>query len=268
MKRKNVNSSRSILIDIKKRFPISAQLSINDKVSFLTILLAHGKMFGKYSYLEIGSHLGGSIAPVLFDKKCKKIFSIDKRPSTVPDNSGKNYRYSENSTARMMSNLRSIKVSAEKKVVCYDGDTASIAITEIPLTPSICFIDGEHTDAVAYRDYQFCRKVIQDRGTLIFHDANTLYLTLLKIVRELNDEGASFEAYSLADSIFVVSLGTPQISRNENILALMRQGGGYLPSLTINDHYRRFKNLKIFKWLRILFGLLRYNKEALNLSKY
>ena len=73
-------------------------------------------------------------------------------------------------------------------------------------------------------------------------------------IDDLNSEGCFFEAFCLADSMFVISLGMPKISCDESIMALMRQGGGYLPSLVINDHYRRFKNRKIFKWLRTLFG--------------
>jgi hypothetical protein len=251
----NINQHTSVGLTLFCKIP--AQLSDGDKGSFLAILRAHGELHGEYAYLEIGSHLGGSIAPVLLDQKCKKIYSIDKRPAVVPDDTGKVYHYPMNSSARMMANLRAIHSSADEKVTCFDGDTASVAITELSLTPSICFIDGEHTDAVAYRDYQFCRKAIQNRGTLVFHDANTLYLTLQRIINDLNSEDFSFEAYCLADSMFVISLGTPKISRDEGIMVLMRQGGGYLPSLVINDHYRRFKNRKLFKWLRTLFGFLR-----------
>ena len=153
---------------------------------------------------------------------------------------------------RMMQNLREIDSCVDAKVVCFDGDTATVPLPTFDLRPTICFIDGEHTDAIAYRDYQFCRKVIQDRGTLVFHDANTLYLTLQRIVTDLAEEGLSYEAYCLADAMFVISLGAPQISKDERILALLRQGGGYLPSLVVNDHYRRFKSRKIFTWVLAL----------------
>ena len=241
-------------VDLSLFSKIPAQLSVGDKMSLLALIDAHGRIFGNFAYLEIGSHLGGSIAPFLQNKLCRKIYSIDKRPTVQPDDTGMDGHYPGNSTARMMTNLRSIDSSADEKVVCFDGDTASVAITEISFTPSICFIDGEHTGAVTYRDYQFCRKAILDCGTLVFHDANTLYLTLQRIIDDLNSEGCFFEAFCLADSMFVISLGMPKISCDESIMALMRQGGGYLPSLVINDHYRRFKNRKIFKWLRTLFG--------------
>lgn len=109
---------------------IPAQLSAGDKASFLAILRAHGELHGAYAYLEIGSHLGGSIAPVLLDRNCKKIYSIDKRPAVQPDDTGKAYHYPENSTARMMANLRAIDPSADEKVACFDGDTASVPIPD------------------------------------------------------------------------------------------------------------------------------------------
>lgn len=243
--------------DISPFSQIYSQQSIGDKVSFLNILAAHGRVFGEFTYLEIGSHLGGSIAPVLQQPLCRKIYSIDKRPKSQSDESGQRVYYLGNSTERMMQNLMKIDPAACSKVFCIDGDTGSISMPEFDLRPTICFIDGEHTDAIVYRDFQFCRKILQDNGTLFFHDANTLYLTLQRIVNELDNEGVSFEAYCLADSMFVISFGDLKISQDERILALMRQGGGYLPSLVINDHYRRFKNRKIFKIINMIRPLLK-----------
>ena len=243
--------------DVNLSFRIPAQLSDGDKASFLAILRAHGELHGDYAYLEIGSHLGGSIAPVLLDRNCKRIYSIDKRPAVQPDDTGKAYHYPENSTARMMANLRAIDPSADEKMACFDGDTASVPIPDFSLRPSLCFIDGEHTDAVAFRDYEYCRRVIQDRGTLVFHDANTLYLTLQRIVGDLKTQAVPFEAYCLEDAVFVVSLGSPALSTHREILRLLRQGGGYLSSLTINDHYRRFANHRVFQSLRRMKDIFR-----------
>ena len=100
-------------------YKIPAQLSDGDKRSFLAILRAHGELYGEYKYLEIGSHLGGSIALVLLDQKCRKIYSIDKRPAVQPDDTGKAYHYPKNSTARMMANLRLIDPAADEKVTCF-----------------------------------------------------------------------------------------------------------------------------------------------------
>lgn len=251
------NAMKNRKVDLAPFAKIAAQLSQGDKASFLTILDAHGALFGDFAYLEIGSHLGGSIAPVLLNSRCRKIYSLDKRPKSQPDDTGKKYDYPQNSTARMMENLRAVDSSASERVVCFDGDTATIPIPDFQIRPSICFVDGEHTDAVAFRDYQYCRKVIQDQGTMVFHDANTIYLTLQRIVADLAEQEVPFEAYSLADTMFLVSLGSPALSTHHDILELLLQGGGYLPSLVINDHYRRFSNKWIFRWLRRLKDLLR-----------
>lgn len=243
--------------DLSPFAKIPAQLSAGDKASFLTLLHAHGATFGDFTYLEIGSHLGGSIAPLLLHPKCRKIYSIDKRPESQPDDTGQRCYYPGNSTARMMQNLREIDPQVDQKVVCFDGDTGTVPVPAFELRPTICFIDGEHTDAIAFRDYQFCRKVIADRGTLVFHDANTLYLTLQRIVTDLDKEGVDFDAYCLADAMFVISLGQPRIGSNEAMVALLLRGGGYLPSLAVNDHYRRFKNRRIFTWLRAVRDIWR-----------
>jgi hypothetical protein len=237
-------------VDLSLFSKIQSQQSTGDKVSFLTILRAHARIFGEFCYLEIGSHLGGSIAPVLQQTHCRKVYSIDKRPQSQNDDTGQRYYYPGNSTERMMQNLRNVDPASDSKVLCIDGDTSTISIPEFDLRPSICFIDGEHTDAIVFRDYKFCRKVIQDNGTLIFHDANTIYLTLRRIVSDLDDEGICFEAFCLADTMFVISFGPVKISEDQAVLALMRNGGGYLPSLVINDHYRQFKNRKIFRLFR------------------
>lgn len=110
---------------------------------------------------------------------------------------------------------------------------------------------------MAFRDYEYCRRVIQDRGTLVFHDANTLYLTFRRIVEGLKTQTVPIEAYCLADAVFVVSLGSPALSTHPEILRLLRQGGGYLSSLSINDHYRRFANHRVFQWLRRMKDIFR-----------
>jgi hypothetical protein len=81
---------------------ISSQTTEDDKRSLLAIQNATREIYPNYNYLEIGSHLGGSIQPHLVDEKCAKIYSIDKRPLVQPDERGVNYGYPENSTQRML----------------------------------------------------------------------------------------------------------------------------------------------------------------------
>ena len=74
---------------------------------------------------------------------------------------------------------------------------------------------------------------------------------------DLKTQAVPFEAYCLEDAVFVVSLGSPALSTHREILRLLRQGGGYLSSLTINDHYRRFANHRVFQSLRRMKDIFR-----------
>jgi|TARA_Y100000310_G_scaffold9823_1_gene10549 hypothetical protein len=58
-----------------------------------------------YVYMEIGSHLGGTIQPYYLDPSCAKIYSIDKRPLVQPDERGVEFHYPDNSSSRMLEGL-------------------------------------------------------------------------------------------------------------------------------------------------------------------
>ncbi len=60
-------------LDISLFRHIASQTTSADRMSLLALQLATRDMWGDYSYLEIGSHLGGSIQPHLPDPKCKRI---------------------------------------------------------------------------------------------------------------------------------------------------------------------------------------------------
>src|SRR4051812_12044666 len=76
---------------------IPSQSTSDDKGSLLALQLAVRDAVGEYTYLEIGSYLGGSIQPHLLDPECRKIYSIDKRPRSQPDERGIDYIYENNS---------------------------------------------------------------------------------------------------------------------------------------------------------------------------
>jgi len=89
-------------LDISLFSAIESQSTDDDKRSLLACQLAVRELRDPYIYLEIGSYIGGSIQPYLLDPRCKRIYSIDKRPAKQPDERGIDYIYENNSTARMM----------------------------------------------------------------------------------------------------------------------------------------------------------------------
>jgi len=141
---------------------IPSQTTDDDKRSLLAIQSAVREFCPHYVYLEIGSHLGGSILPHLTDDLCSKIYSIDKRPLVQPDERGVSYGYPENSTQRMLSILS--QVSSTEKIITIDGETSSLDASVVTEQPNLCFIDGEHTDVATEQDFKFCLGLLSSGG--------------------------------------------------------------------------------------------------------
>ncbi len=230
---------------------IPSQSSENDRRSLLACQNAVRRLAPAYVYLEIGSHLGGSIQPHLVDDACAGIYSIDRRPASQPDARGPAFRYPDNSTARMMDNLRRLSPEGVAKVRCIDGDTRQIAPAAIVHRPHLCFIDGEHTDRAALADFRFALEVLASRGAIVFHDAQVVYNGILAALAHLRQAGIPFRAYNLPDVVFVVEVNDFPLHASPQIQALLLDNHiGFLGALSANDHFRRFANRAPFGWLR------------------
>lgn len=240
-------------LDLRLFEKISSQTTDRDKRSLLACQRAVRTLSPGYTYLEIGSYLGGSLQPHLLDDQCSRIYSIDKRPPAQPDERGFNYEYRNNSTARMLANLKEINEPALAKITCIDEDAQKIDVSLINPPPQCCFIDGEHTDHAAFNDFDFCYKVLDHNGLLLFHDAHVVYHGLANIITYLTERQVRFHAYHLPDTVFAIEINDYPVHRIECIQELLIDNHvGYLSSLQYNDHYRQFSNKPIFKWLRHL----------------
>ncbi|HEY8559898.1 MAG TPA: class I SAM-dependent methyltransferase [Pyrinomonadaceae bacterium] len=240
-------------LDLKLFEKIGSQSSDRDKRSLLACQLAVRELTGGYRYLEIGSYLGGSIQPHLLDEKCRKIYSIDKRPLVQPDARGVDYTYLNNSTARMLENLERVAPEAVGKITALDGDTRGVAPSAIEEKITLCYIDGEHTDEAVLSDFKFCLGVLDENGAILFDDANIIYNGIADCIEYLKHSRADFRAYNLPDKVFAVEVGDFPLHRNEAILErLLNNHEGYLYSLQSNDLYRRFVNKRPFRMYRKL----------------
>ncbi len=236
---------------------ISSQSSENDRRSLLACQLAVRKLAPGYAYLEIGSHLGGSIQPHLLDEQCAQIYSFDLRVPSQPDERGPEFAYPENSTARMLEGLGRLAPASMAKVVCVDGDSSNVPPEVVGHAPALSFIDGEHTDRAVRADYEFVSKVMARPGAILFHDAPVIYNALAAIVEDLGRQGRPFHAYHLPDVLFVVEIGDFPLHSSPAIHDLLVDNHtGYLGALRANDHYRRFANRGVFRALRRLRGLV------------
>lgn len=229
---------------------IASQTSENDRRSLLALQEAV-RSRGPYAYLEIGSHLGGTIQPFLPDGSCTHVFSIDRRPLRQPDERGPDYAYPANATAQMLALLADLSPQGVAKVRCWDADARDVDPATVLPRPTLCFVDGEHTDRAVRSDAAFCLRVLGGSGVLAFHDASVVYNGLSGIVEELGRAGIPFVAYHLPDTVFVIELGDVAIHRSPAVARLLVQNhAGYLASLRANDHYRRFYNRPVFRLLR------------------
>jgi hypothetical protein len=193
-------------LDISLFKPIRSQSFRDDRRAWLMIQRALRVAKAGYAYLEIGSHLGGSIQQHLLDPLCAKIYSIDKRPAVQADERGKMYAYQGNSTQRMLDNLRAIDAVAVNKIECFDSDASEIDPARIGTPPDFCFIDGEHTREAAMRDFVFCLKVAAPDAVIAFHDDYIIQHGLSAVVQELDRRAIPFQSRKMPAATFAIGL--------------------------------------------------------------
>lgn len=238
-------------LDLSLFEKIESQSVDEDKRSLLACQAAVREIRPDYNYLEIGSYLGGSIQPHLLDEKCAKIYSVDKRPLHQPDERGVDYTYLNNSTERMIELLTAVSAEKVSKIKTIDGDTGEISADEVSDKIQLCFIDGEHTDYAALRDFKFCLDVLDQNGAILFHDAVITYNGIADCIKYLDEKGIKYRAYNLPAIVFAVEIGDFPLHKNPHILErLLNNHKGYLYSLQYNDYYRRFANKMPFRMYR------------------
>ena len=237
-------------LDVSLFDAIGSQTSLADRRSMLAIHAAVSHRLGSFTYLEIGSHLGGSIQPFVLDPRCTHIVSIDKRPKTQPDERGESYAYPANSTERMLHNLRRIAKDGVGKITTFDTDSSELKGSMLPAKVDLCFIDDEHTNAAVERDFAFCESALADAGVVYFHDSEIVFQGLDNILKRLRAAGRQFHAYNLPAVIFVIDLGM-NIHENHNIQRLLLENHlGYITGLQSMAPYRNFYNRKFFRQFR------------------
>jgi hypothetical protein len=256
--------ARLARLDVHLFDAIPSQLSDHDRRSLLACQLAVRRLQQPYVYLEIGSHLGGSLQTHLQDRACARLFSLDSRPASQADARGPRFHYEGNSTARMRALLEALVPGRGADLVCFEATSTQLDPQAIDVAPQLCFIDGEHTDEAAWADFQLCRRVLAPSGGLIvFHDAAVVYEALARVVGTLQAEGVAFHAYNLPDVLFCIELGRAPVHRQPEIAALLLDNHvGYLASLRLNAPYRRFANRRLFRWLRALRAWLPARRRA------
>ncbi len=151
----------------------------------------------------------------------------------------------------MLELLKGVAPKKMSKITTIDGDTAEIDPKSVDDKIQLCFIDGEHTDEAALRDFKFCLDVLDENGAIVFHDAVITYNGIANCISYLKEKGIKFRAYNLPAIVFAVEIGDFPMHKSPPVLErLLNNHVGYLFSLQHNDYYRQFTNKTPFRLYR------------------
>lgn len=221
-------------LDLSLFDAIASQSSDADRRAWLAVQRSLRRATG-YVYLEIGSHLGGSIQQHIVDPWCRAIVSIDKRPLVQADDRGQNYHYESNSTERMLDNLRGVSASGVAKLTCFDSDASEVAPAAVSERANFCFIDGEHRHDAVVSDFHACYRFAAPDAAICFHDAFVVHRAIAHVVGTLRERAVSFEARKLGGSTFAIFLGECPARNDERIRAESRDGHRWLRERALRD---------------------------------
>ncbi|MBL0059162.1 MAG: class I SAM-dependent methyltransferase [Elusimicrobia bacterium] len=204
---------------------IHSQTTDDDKRSLLAVQRATARNHNEYVYLEIGSHLGGSIQPHLVDARCTKIYSIDSRPSQQNDDRspGCVVHFEKNTSERMVGMLSRIKDGDSRKIECFDSEVSKVDSKKIIFPPHIAFIDGEHTKKAVLSDFQFCHQTLHKAGTIVFHDFTIVYPAILAICQQMDKKRIAHVPLKLGGEVFAIFFDPDLVHTDPYLKTLYRR---------------------------------------------
>jgi hypothetical protein len=216
-------AARVAALDTTLLASIESETTEPDRRSLLALHAAVAER-GPFRYLEIGSHLGGSLQALVADARCTEIVSIDTRPASQPDDRGQTFHYEDNSTERMLGLLDAVPGADLSKVRTFEVGTDRLAPSELPGAPALCLIDGEHTKEAALTDARFCLEALGDTGIIAFHDSNIVQPAIDDFVRSLGERRHA--AFQLPDSVAVVQVGADDLPRSPYVRRALSGAAG------------------------------------------
>ena len=185
------------LPELAADFPVETQTSDADKAFLLDVRRLFRDLAPTYDYLEIGSYLGGSLAPFLADPACRAILSVDERGATLPDERGALFDYAGVTAQSMLDRLHRAGL-ATTKLATHDG-----SIDTLPPPDSLfdlAFIDGEHTDQACFRDFLWALPLMKPASAIMFHDSSLIHKAIRLIALTLRHGGRPFRLLKKAGS--------------------------------------------------------------------
>lgn len=145
-------------------FKVQTHSTLGDRASFLRVQNLVRSILGRYIYLEVGSHVGGSLFPHLIDPACVAALSFDPRPEALPDERAQLIHYPQNSTARMIAVLsKELPPSAMTKLTTFDSDVSAVPPDAAGPRATLAFIDGGAHKRGLFFGFRRCRAAYADR---------------------------------------------------------------------------------------------------------
>ncbi len=244
-------------------FRVRADLTEEDKISFLSIQKALRTKIGPYAYLEIGSFLGGSLQTFLIDRHCRLVYSIDSRPNFVDDERGSPRSYAGVTREQMLAELGKHYPGHLDKLRCFDTDTSSIDRGQVDDPPFLCFVDGEHTDDAVFRDFSFCLRVASRPCVILFHDSQVVFGGIQRCLDHLDAEAVPHYCYILPDYLTVVEIGPAGLCDSPAVLERMaRSGRAMICQLNglkgARDFYAAWQRNPVYRLGKTVRRLLRF----------
>jgi len=220
---------------------------------------------GEYIYLEIGSHLGGTIQPHYIDPLCKLIYSIDKRLEYFPDVRGIQVQYKDNTTEKMLKNLSiSYPLIDKSKIKTFDSDTDNLDTKEMYMKPNFCFIDGEHTNQAVFSDFKYCLQVCHPNAIIAFHDSNLIFKGIEMIKKYLSESSIQYKGYKLGGSVYAIFLNETSIPFAEKLKPFCVDENEYFIFVKRKLLKTRLRNLYP-RTYKLYMKSIRFLKRLLNL---
>jgi len=190
-------------------FILDSQTDHNDKKMLLALQACVRTKVETYTYVEIGSWMGGTLVPHLMDTKCGRIISIDKRPAAQADERGCTWYYVSTSTRMMLDRLEShLPATALAKLETYDCDAQDLPDQGRSAKFDLAFIDGEHTNRAAFQDFISLLPLAQQNCIIAFHDANFVTDAICNVETLLRHQNIVFESLYLPKVVFALFIGS------------------------------------------------------------
>ena len=250
-------------LDLSLYKAIPSQTTAGCRRSLLAVQRATARKHKDYAYLEIGSHLGGTIQPHLVDDRCRRIYSIDPRPSQQPDDREPGYtaHYDDNSTERMLTLLHGMGYGDLAKIECFESDASEVDPDKIRPRPEIVFIDGEHTKPAVLSDFQFCNKVVSKHGTILFHDSWIVYPAILEICSLLDRNHHTHVSLRLEGSVFAIFFDSDLVQGDPYLALLRQKNRTSLLELRVRNWLEQHLPIPMVKSLRKLRNAIKNNAD-------